>query len=177
MVGEPEPLPHPPPEGRVSGLLAAVKGLTLSNVLVIALLAIVAVPVYIVYRALNDEEILDRLMSSYDEVNDQKSGCLVRHVQTKGGPDQWGVSSGFAFQGVDRWFVSVIINQEPTPDDVASYCESLKLIADRMLSHGPDERSGDGEVLTGPVPGAKADGGGRDRLVPTSPPTPTEAKE
>ena len=45
---------------------------TLSNVLIIALLALIAVPVYVIYRALGDEKIMDRLMSTYEEI-DSKS--------------------------------------------------------------------------------------------------------
>jgi hypothetical protein len=85
---------------------------------------------------LNDEKLMNRFMSEYEEFSNQQSGCVMRHVKQRGGPDQWGVSSGFAFQGADRWFVSVVLQHEPTLEEVASYCESLKLIADRMLDSG-----------------------------------------
>lgn len=126
--------PAPPPD-RLSGWLNAVRGLTLSNVLVIALLAIIAVPVYVIYKAVSgNDELLDRLLSTYEEV-DQQSGCAVRHVQERGGPELWAVSTGFAFRGFDRWSVSVVMTHEPG-EELASYCEALKLIADRMLSNG-----------------------------------------
>jgi hypothetical protein len=124
-----------PPDGKVSGWLTAIKGLTLTNVLVLALLAIIAAPVYVMYRALNDEKIMDRLMSTYEEMDSQQSGCALRHVKERGGPDLWGVSTGFAFQGSDRWFVNVVLTHEPTNEELLSYCESLKLIADKMLQH------------------------------------------
>lgn len=125
---------NPPPDGgKITGLLTAVKGLTLSNVLVIALLAVIAVPVYIVWKALGDEKIMDRLMSTYEEVDSQQLGCAIRHAQTRGGPALWGISTGFAFRGGDRWFVNVIMDHEPTAEEATSYCESLKLIADKML--------------------------------------------
>jgi hypothetical protein len=125
--------PSPPPETGWLSWLNAVKGLTVSNVLVIALLAIVAVPVYVIWRALNDEKIMDRLMSTYEEIGNQQSGCALRHVQERGGPDLWGVSTGFAFQGSTRWFVNAVLTHEPSREEIVSYCESLKLIADRML--------------------------------------------
>lgn len=121
---------------RISGILGAVKGLTLSNVMVIALLAVIALPTYVVYQALNDDKLLDRLLSTYEEFGDAQVGCVLRHVQERGGPDQWGISSGFAFQGADRWFVSVVMNHEPSADEMASFCESLKLISDKILAGG-----------------------------------------
>jgi hypothetical protein len=143
----------------------AVKGLTVSNVVVIALLAIIAIPVYTIWKALNDEKIMDRLMSTYEEIA-QPSGCTLRHAKRRGGPDQWSIASGFAFQGIDRWHVSVVMDHPPTEDELVSYCASLKLIGDRMLDRGSADPGGDGghpaEVLPGSVPGAPADGSGHE---------------
>jgi hypothetical protein len=130
------PPPAPPPDAKYAWWLTAIQGLTLSNVLVIALLAVIAVPVYVIYRALDNDRLLDRFMSTYEELSSQQSGCAVRHVQERGGPEMWGISSGFAFQGSDRWFVNVVLSHEPTTEELYSYCESLKLIADRMLLRG-----------------------------------------
>jgi hypothetical protein len=139
--------------------LGAIKGLSLGNVLVIALLAIIAVPVYVIYRALDDKDLLDRFLSTYSELSSQNVPCALRHVQARGGPQLWGISSGFAFQGADRWFVNVVLDHEPTREELVSYCESLKLIADRMLGRGD-------QVHSGPVPGVTTDGGRHDRIVP-----------
>ena len=147
-----------PPEGRGLAWLNAVKGLTVSNVVVIALLAVVAVPVYVIYRALGDEKLMDRLMSTYEEMNSQQVGCTLRHVQERGGPELWGVSAGFAFMGTDRWFVNVVLDHEPSNDEVHSYCESLKLIADRMLERG--------EVQSGSVQGVETNGSGHEGDLP-----------
>jgi hypothetical protein len=137
MTNQPPSPPSPPPaDDRYLGWLNAVKGLSISNVLVIAALAIVAVPVYVIYRALDDEKLLDRFMSTYEEEANQQSGCTLRHVQERGGPDIWGISSGFAFAGAERWFISVALSHDPSNDEVVSYCESLKLIADRMMERG-----------------------------------------
>jgi hypothetical protein len=133
MTVPPQP---PPPEGRIANVANIIKGLNLQNVLIIALLVVIGIPTYAVWRVLNDEKLMNRFMSEYEEFSNQQSGCVMRHVKQRGGPDQWGVSSGFAFQGADRWFVSVVLQHEPTLEEVASYCESLKLIADRMLDSG-----------------------------------------
>jgi hypothetical protein len=135
----------PPQEGKYLGWLNAIKGLTISNVIVIAALAIVAVPVFVVYKAVSgNEKLLNRFLSTYEEETNQQSGCMLRHVQQRGGPDQWAVSSGFAFTGADRWFVSVVLNHAPGSEEIVSFCESLKLIADKMLDRG----RGDGTAPT-----------------------------
>jgi len=133
--------PGPPPaEGKVLGWLNAVKGLTLTNALVIVMLAVVAVPVYVIYKAIGDEKLLDRFLSTYEEISSQNVPCTLRHVQARGGHAQWAISSGFAFQGNARWFVNVGLDHDPTRDEITSYCETLKLIADRMLSGDGDDQ-------------------------------------
>lgn len=134
-----------PEPGKFERAASIVKGLSLGNVLVIALLAVIAVPVYVIYKALGDDKLLDRLMSTYEETYSQNVGCTLRHVQRRGGPDQWAVSSGFAYQGADRWTVSVWTDHEPNGEEVNSYCEALKLIADRMVLHGRDDDGGPGQ--------------------------------
>jgi hypothetical protein len=159
-----------PPEGRAAGLLNAAKTLSLANVLVIFLLALIAAPLYLLYKALSDEKILDRLMSTYEDLGSH-GGCTLRHVQERGGPDLWSISSGFAFQGNERWHVAVILDHEPG-DEMEAFCLSLKLIADAMLDGG-----GDPEIHGGPVPGAETDGRQHDRPVPAERPAETEATE
>ena len=120
------------PPGRLAAAASVVKSLSLSNVLIIALLAVIAIPVYIVYRALNDAAVMDRLLSSYKEVPNT-SGCTLREVKSRGGPARWSISTGFAFHGADRWSINVILDQQPTTEQLTSNCETLKLIADGVL--------------------------------------------
>ena len=84
----------------------------------LALLVVIAVPVYVVYKALGDDKLLDRLMSTYEELDSQRSGCALRHVQERGGPELWGVSSGFAFHGAERWYVNVLLDHEPSSEEL-----------------------------------------------------------
>jgi hypothetical protein len=123
---------EPEPTGKLATAVGLVKGLTLSHVLIIALLAVIAVPVYIVYRALNDAAVMDRLMSSYEEIPNT-SGCTMRKVKARGGPARWSISTGFAFHGADRWGIYVIVDQQPTTEQLTGNCETLKLIADNVL--------------------------------------------
>lgn len=123
----------PPPEGWLSTLLNSVKGLTLTNVLIIALLVVIAIPAYAVYTTLNDPVLLDRFLSSYSETTDSATDCTVRKARARGGPWHWSISAGFAMQRSDRWSVSVILPAEPSADDIAAYCATMGHIIDRML--------------------------------------------
>ena len=123
---------EPPPDPRFSGWLTAIKGLTITNVLVIALLIVVLAPAYLLYRAVNDEKLMDRFLSSYREMASQQSGCTLRVARERGSPNQWGISTGFAYQGSDRWMVSVVLDHEPNADEIQSYCATLYLLIDFM---------------------------------------------
>jgi hypothetical protein len=122
------------PHDRVSGWLAAIKGLTLTNAVVIVMLVVVAAPAYVLYRALNDPAVLDRFMSSYREYPPSPSGCTIREVKMRGGTRAWGLSAGFAFQGTDRWAVNVVLDHAPTDAETESYCASLKLLIDSWMN-------------------------------------------
>jgi hypothetical protein len=126
--------PPPPADGRLAGLVKAVQGLTLTNVLVIALLAPIVLASYTVWKTLSDPELklLDRLLSTYEEIQAQNVPCVLRHTQRRGGPEQWGISSGFAFMGGDRYLISVVLQRRPTDDEMVSYCETLKILSDQL---------------------------------------------
>jgi hypothetical protein len=127
-----QPAPEPPPEGKYLGWLNAVKGLTISNVLVIAMLVVVAVPAYFIYRALNDQEILDRFLSNYRELSAQNVACAIREAKYRGGASQWSISTGFAFVGNDRYFIAVALDHQPSNEEMQSFCATLKLIAETV---------------------------------------------
>lgn len=120
-----------PNAGWLAGAISAIKGLSWTNLLVIFALLLMLIPAYVVYRALNDEQLLDRFLSSYREVP-SKSGCIVRVVAERGGPERWSVSTAYAASGADRWTVGVILDHEPKEEQIASYCAALNLIVDRL---------------------------------------------
>lgn len=130
---------EPPPIERAAGWLGLVKGLTLTNAVVIVMLVIVAIPAYFIYRALNDEQLLNRFLSHYEELSGWQSSCTVRTAKQVGGQQFWGISTGFAYEGSDRWTVAVLIDHVPSTEDVSSYCETLELLVDFMRD--PDAHS------------------------------------
>jgi hypothetical protein len=133
--------PPPPAEGRLAGAARVIQSLSLSNVLVIFLLLLMAGPAYVLWKALGDEKLLDRFLSSYQEIASD-TGCTIRVVAERGGPERWSISTGFAFQGADRWTVGVILDHDPTSaeGEIASYCATLTLIVDKM--HQADDEQG-----------------------------------
>ena len=136
-MAEPPPPQPPTHDGRIVSWLNAVKGLTISNVLVIAMLIVVAIPAYLIYRVLNDEQLLDKFLSHYHEYSEQNVGCTLREARTRGGPIFFAVSTGFAYQGRDKYTVSVVLDHQPDNDELVSYCDTVKLIADSLGSAIP----------------------------------------
>jgi len=114
------------------GWLSTLKGLTLTNALVIVLLVVAVIPAYFVYRALGDPALLDRFLSNYRELPSNGSNCAIREARLKGGAQTWIISTGFAYAGADRWAVSVVLDHAPSEEEIASYCATLGLIVDKM---------------------------------------------
>lgn len=129
---EPVQQPPPPQEGRLLGWVGAIKGLTITNALVIAMLVVIAIPAYFAYSAINNEALLDRFLSNYRELSSQNVACTIREAKYRGGAPMWTISTGFAFHGRDRYVIGVVLDYEPNNDALQSYCETLKLIADNL---------------------------------------------
>jgi hypothetical protein len=119
--------------------LDAVKGMSLFNVLIVGLMLTILLPTYVVYRAINDEALLDRFLSSYQVYDRQVSSCTLRRARQRGEPYTWAISSGFAFEGGTRWSLSVVLNWEPDDEQVKSYCDTLQKLVDHMRQ--PQEKS------------------------------------
>lgn len=123
---------EPTPGGRLGGWLTAVKGLTITNAVVILMLAIVVLPGYLLYKAVNDQRLLDRFLSDYQVLASQMTSCTLRSARQRGEAAEYFLSTGFAFEGGDRWSVAVTIDRAPTTEEVNSYCETLNLVVDFM---------------------------------------------
>lgn len=129
------PLPQPPPDGnpgKVLGWLNIVKGLTLTNAAVIVILVVALVPAYVAWKMVNDQSLLDRLMSDYTVYASQMSSCTLRSARQRGEPMVFFLTTGFAYEGEDRWSVGVTLDHQPNTDELASYCEVLNLVVDYM---------------------------------------------
>ena len=123
----------------VGELVNMVKGLSLTNVLIIALLILIAIPTYVLYRFMNDASLLNKFTSFYEELTNDKVSCVLRIASQRGHDPYYGISTGFAYQGADRWTVGVILEHKPDDGQLVSYCETLNLIVDYMRR--PDAKS------------------------------------
>jgi hypothetical protein len=127
------PAPPPPPqEGMVQTVINAVKGMSFTNALVIAVLVIVAIPAYAIWEALNDPVILNKFTSNFEEIASENNPCTVRIYSKRGAGSTYSISTGFAFQGNDRWVVAVHMDRKPREDELESYCATLQQIVDFM---------------------------------------------
>ena len=131
--------PNPQNHGILERAFAFVKGLTFNNVLIIVILIFTLAPAYLMWSVLNDPILLGRFLSSYEEITSDKIPCTLRIASVRGAGDTYAVSTGFAYQGSDRWVVSVIMDRRPTDEEILSYCETLNLLIDFMRN--PDARS------------------------------------
>jgi len=114
------------------GWLGFLKGLTLTQAGVIALVLLAMIPAYFVYRVLGDPALLDRFMSSY-RVIPSDSGCTIRSAAESGEPEQWSISTGFALAGTEQYTVNVVLDHEPADEkEVAGHCATLLLIVEKM---------------------------------------------
>jgi hypothetical protein len=119
-------------QGIFQTILHAVTSMTLTQVLILALLMAILIPSYLVWRALNDPAMLGRFLSSYEEVTSDKIPCILRIASLQGGGDQFAISAGFAAQGSDQWVVSVLMDRKPGEAEMVSYCETIHLLIDYM---------------------------------------------
>jgi hypothetical protein len=113
----------------LSGVASVLRSLTFQNVAVLAAIVALVIPVFVIWKALSDPAVLDRFLSSYRVVR-TSGGCVVRAAKERGGPEQWSISTGFAAGGTERWTVGVILEREPTEEQIVSHCATLNLIVD-----------------------------------------------
>ena len=113
--------------------------MTLTHVLIIALLVAIAIPTYVLWRFLNDASMLNKWTSFYEELSNDKTSCTLRIASVRGSEPFHAISTGFAYQGSDRWTVSVLLGHRPDEGEIESYCQTLNLIVDYMRR--PDAKS------------------------------------
>jgi hypothetical protein len=131
---QPQPPSQPPSDrvGMVGEIANIIKSLSLTNVLIIALLVGLAIPSYILWRFLNDASLLNKFTSFYEELSSDKVGCTLRIASQRGAYPIYSISTGFAFQGSDRYTVAVLLTHQPDEGELVSYCEVLNKIVDHM---------------------------------------------
>jgi hypothetical protein len=127
-----------PPEPPLSspGWLGLFKGLTPTNAVAILILLCGLVPAYVVYRLVTDATLLDRFLSAY-VIEPTQTACRLVKARERGETFTYAVTTGFAFEGQDRWSIGVIMNQEPSEEDMQADCHLLQAIIGYMHGMGP----------------------------------------
>jgi hypothetical protein len=117
--------PQPPPPDRISGWIGHIKGLSLTNVLVIITLALVAIPAYLAWRILNDPQLSGFIFSTYEERALAGTDCRVRITSMSGAGPVFNITRPFAYSGEDRWYLGISMPVEPNEVDAGNYCAAL----------------------------------------------------
>ncbi|HEY3145468.1 MAG TPA: hypothetical protein VGJ75_03910 [Dongiaceae bacterium] len=126
-MGEPE---QHPDKGMIDHAIGIVKGLTFTNVGVIALLFLMAAPAYLAWRVLNDDKLLTVIFSQYQELPLKLSECGVRVAAPRGQKPTWFITASFVLSGEDRWYIGVNTPIEPTEARAEEYCNTLTSLID-----------------------------------------------
>ena len=77
-------------------IVEAVRGLNLTNVLVIILLLLAAGPAYLTWKVINDEQLLNIFLSSFEEKSMGTTDCSLRIASSSGSGPTYYVSISFA---------------------------------------------------------------------------------
>jgi len=110
------------------------QSVTLTQALVMALLVLIAAPTYLAWRVINDDSMLTKFTSHYEEISNEQMPCTLRIGSVRGGGYSYSITTGFAHQGSDRWTVGVIMARKPDPSEQVSYCATLVLLVDHLRS-------------------------------------------
>jgi hypothetical protein len=135
----------------IGGIAKIIQSMTLTNVLILALIIIVLAPTFVLWRFMNDSSLLNKWTSFYEEVSSDKTPCTLRIASQRGADPVHSISTGFAYQGSDRYTVGVILSHPPDDGDLVSYCEVLNRIVDHMrrpeTTKSPTYPNSDEEII------------------------------
>jgi len=100
----------------------------MKNIAVIAVLALIAVPSYFVYRVTSDEKFASVFFSTYSEHAVPGTNCFVRVASVSGRVEDYRISRPFAYSGQARWVISIETPLRPNDDNAVEMCDILGLI-------------------------------------------------
>lgn len=101
------------------------KTLTLTNVLIVALLVVVSFPAYVGYRLLNDERLIIQVSSSYEDMRYGLGDCTVYRAQEKGDKSDFIIRYTFRFDRFGSWYVAIRSQKQPSKEEARSACDIL----------------------------------------------------
>ena len=106
-MNDPTPQPHtagptPPPDhvGMIGGIVKIIQSMTLTHVLIMALIIVVLAPTYVLYRFMNDSSLLNKWTCSYEELATENSPCTLRIASQRGADPTYAISDGLCVSGL-----------------------------------------------------------------------------
>jgi hypothetical protein len=116
-------------------MLGVVRGLTYTNVAIMALLLLIAFPAYFGYRMLNDQALMGAVFNVYSEL-DAPTDCLLSFQQPAGGTGSYVIRAVMAERAAEVWYVSAKVKFKPDDAAMAAYCNSASAVIEFL--HDPN---------------------------------------
>jgi hypothetical protein len=118
-------------EGRLERATNVVKSLNLTNILIIALIVLIAVPTYFAYRFISDADFRREFMSTAI-ILEEHTPCIVLEGHKYGGIKRHSV---LVVYGRDERFEKLVGLRSPAPMDfneIAEMCKRVGIIAEQL---------------------------------------------
>lgn len=116
-------------------IVDTVKGLSLTNVLVIVLLAAIAVPLYVGWKVTSDPTLMAFVFNDFSEIP-SVTDCNLFRLKPTGGTTYYAISNQFSERNAESWAITVRVKFKPDDAAIKDYCSSLEDVI-RYL-HDPD---------------------------------------
>lgn len=101
------------------------KTLTLTNVLIVGLILLVAFPAYVGYRLLNDERLIIQVSSSFEDLRYGIGDCNVFRAQRKGDEADYLIRYNFRYDTLGAWYIAIRSTRKPTKEEAKATCTNL----------------------------------------------------
>lgn len=116
----------------IERLAAIVRALTLQNVLLLALLVLIGLPVFLIYRLGNDRSLREQFLSSIRVVDGLGVPCLVVASNMAGQPERLTVGVSFESDGRIEFDIVARSPGVLSGQEIATACEQARKYRDIM---------------------------------------------
>jgi hypothetical protein len=121
----------PPRAGMFERVIHTVRTLTLTNILMIALLLLIAVPVYFIYHFMTDDGFRRELLSRAIII-DKNVPCIVLVAHRYGSADRYTVGLVYGFEGRMERIIALRAPGTLTDQEIEKVCDRVVAIANEM---------------------------------------------
>jgi len=117
--------------GKVERAFGVIKSLNLTNILIIALMVLIALPTYFVYRFIADVDFRREFMDTA-VVLDKYAPCVVLEGHKWGANKRHSVVAVFALDGRNEKLIGMRSPEPMTPDEINEMCKKVQIMANEM---------------------------------------------